>query len=183
MFQDHISCLHTTYPVSTPHILSPHHISCLHTTHTDSIAIHPGPDPQKSRIFDFFQNRPSITGINSQTIDSLFSRLNDLKKYRFFKNWKIGFLISKNTQNSHINHTGRMDILKNGIFEKSQKSQKRPLSGNPAFWLLGNPFPYLFLLGLLGATRLQGRFGGFRNFSSGRRRRNQGALEGGAPPM
>ena len=103
--------------------------------HIHPIHIHQGPDLKKCRIFDFFQNRPSITGIDSQTIDSLFSRLNDLKKYRFFKISKIRFVISKNIQNSHINHTGKMDILKNGILEKSQKSQKRPLSGNPAFWL------------------------------------------------
>ena len=89
--------------------------------HIHPIHIHQGPDPKKSWFFDFFQNWPSITGIDSQTIDSLFSRLNGLKKYRFFKNWKIRFLISKNTQNSHINHTGRMDILKNGIFGLSKK--------------------------------------------------------------
>ena len=87
--------------------------------------------PPKFSNFRLFQNRPSITGISSQTIDSLFSSLNNLKKYRF--------KISENTQNSHINHTGWISF-KMGFLKDRKNRKKGPRTLRSPFWLLGNPF-------------------------------------------
>ena len=57
----------------------------------------------------------------------------------------------------------RFWTFRNHDSEIEEKGPSPVISIGPLLETLGKPFPYLFLLGLLGATRLQGPFEESRN--------------------
>ena len=146
MFQDHISCLHTTYPVSTPHILSPHHISCLHTTYHVSTPRIQTPytsiqvqTPKNQDFLTFSRiDRPSLGSIPRPSI-AYFQGSTTSKNIDFSKIEKSDFLFPKIFKIVISTIREGWISLKVGFLKNRKNRKKGPRTLRSPFWLLGNP--------------------------------------------